>query len=438
MTTSGPARRPPWRPIALVAAVFALVALGVAAVLAGSGSLGGSDRPGDGSRDAAMEPSPAAEPAEEPLGVDRLLLATEVARSLPGRTWRVTGTDDNTRGNGLRAVCQQARFADPAGMAALVRTTAAQGVPVRRLVQSVERSRSPAGARAAYDTVVGWFAGCRTARLQLLGSHRVDGVGNRAMVMVLRRAGDPPEQYGVGVVQARELTSTVVLRQDGPEAASPRQAARLLAQAASRLCPEDAPRCASSPRVRPVAPPPSGEAPGTLGVVDLPAVGGVRRPWFGVDPVTARRTNPAQTVCDQADFSGTGVTRVFARTYLIPGAALPARFGLAQTVAVFRTAHGASRFLDDVRQSVADCGERELSVTVIPGPDVDGRRTERVSWTLDTEVAEDRSVRLRVGFVRSGRNLAQLTFAPGDTDDMTDRDFDALLVRAGERLGELG
>jgi hypothetical protein len=132
------------------------------------------------------------------------------------------------------------------------------------------------------------------------------------------------------------------------------------------------------------------------------------------------------------------VTRAFSRTYLVPDAPLPPRFGLTQTVATFRTPQAASAFTGDVRRRVSECDDRELASTVTPGPDVADGPAERVSWTLDTEVAEDQTVRLRVGFVRSGRHVAQLTFAPSAADDMTDAQFDALLVRAGERLGELG
>jgi hypothetical protein len=46
-------------------------------------------------------------------------------------------------------------------------------------------------------------------------------------------------------------------------------------------------------------------------------------------------------------------------------------------------------------------------------------------------------VRFRVGFVRVGRSVAQLTFIPAPGADLTPAAFDALLVRAGDRLREL-
>jgi hypothetical protein len=47
-------------------------------------------------------------------------------------------------------------------------------------------------------------------------------------------------------------------------------------------------------------------------------------------------------------------------------------------------------------------------------------------------------VRFRVGFVRVGRTVAQVTFAPSPRDDISEANFRALLIRSGDRLRELG
>jgi hypothetical protein len=59
-------------------------------------------------------------------------------------------------------------------------------------------------------------------------------------------------------------------------------------------------------------------------------------------------------------------------------------------------------------------------------------------WQLSTEISDAETVRFTMGFIRVGNKVAQLTFAPADDADMSLTDFRALLVRAGERLGELG
>jgi hypothetical protein len=59
-------------------------------------------------------------------------------------------------------------------------------------------------------------------------------------------------------------------------------------------------------------------------------------------------------------------------------------------------------------------------------------------WNLSTEISDDETVRFRVGFVRVGRTVAQVTFAPSPRDDISEANFRALLIRSGDRLRELG
>ena len=63
---------------------------------------------------------------------------------------------------------------------------------------------------------------------------------------------------------------------------------------------------------------------------------------------------------------------------------------------------------------------------------------EGATWTLRTEVSERSDVLFDVGFVRRGRSVAQVTFLPAGRADLSDAEFRDLVLRAGERLGELG
>jgi hypothetical protein len=57
---------------------------------------------------------------------------------------------------------------------------------------------------------------------------------------------------------------------------------------------------------------------------------------------------------------------------------------------------------------------------------------------LTTTVSASEKVLSRVGFVRAGRSVAQLTFAPTPGADLSEQVFGSLLTRAGDRLRELG
>ena len=173
-----------------------------------------------------------------------------------------------------------------------------------------------------------------------------------------------------------------------------------------------------------------------LATADLPPVGRIDDPWVGTKPARATR-NPAATTCDRASFMGAGASRRRSRTFLVPQADVPVRFGLTETYGRFRSPRAAARFLADVRGHVAGCEKRDLATSVDSAARHRTERTDRSTWTLTTEVSKTEKVRFRVGFVQVGPRVAQLTFAPTSSDDMTEHSFDALVVRSGERLRQL-
>ena len=369
---------------------------------------------------------------------DDLLYAEQMSRFGPTRTWHTARTGNNTTGTGINTVCQEDRFADPKGYSALVRSFRASGKPERRAVQTVEVSRSRQAAARAFRTTVGWYAGCQVARLQVVDAYHVDHVGDQADVLTLRVGRTPVRTISVAVARAGSVTTSTVGTSAGGSPPPVTEVTRSLGEAVEKLCARTgSPGCVGKPTFRAVPPPPTGDERGMLATADLPPVGRIDDPWVGTKPVRTTR-NPAATTCDRASFAHTGAAQRRSRTFLVPQADVPARFGLTETYGRFRTPRAAARFLADVRGHVAGCEKRDLATSVDSAARHRTGRTDRSTWTLTTEVSKTEKVRFRVGFVQVGRRVAQLTFAPTSSDDMTDRSFDALLVRAGERLRQLG
>jgi len=90
-----------------------------------------------------------------------------------------------------------------------------------------------------------------------------------------------------------------------------------------------------------------------------------------------------------------------------------------------------------VRTRFAGCEDRDLATEVLAPASLRTRGLDGSTWRLRTELSESREVIYDVGFVRRGRTVAQLTFVPAGAGDLRDGDFRALVVRAGQRLGEL-
>ena len=380
-------------------------------------------------------------PREAPRGVsaEMLLDLAQVFTLAPDEPWTVTGTSDNTQGSGINSVCQSSRFADPQGRGTLVRTFRTVGRTHRSYVQTVEISRSPQEAAAAYDTTKGWFAGCSQARVQLLGSYSATGLADEAAIMRLRIPNKVRRTYGVGVARTGALTVSTVLETVDGQPLGIKGLTRGLVDAVRNVCMSQAAgQCPMFTRVAPVLPPLSGEAPGTLAVADLPVVGRINRPWVGTDPVPAR-PNVAATTCDRTDFRRAGARRPMTRTFLIPQARLPRRFGITETYGRFPKQRQAVALVRDVEATMAACEKKDLGAKV--SGTVVARRGYRGSeyalWRLDSEIADKRTVGYWMGVARVGPYVAQVNFtAAGDADIDADT-FEALVTRARDRLFEL-
>ncbi|MGO4255732.1 hypothetical protein [Marmoricola sp. RAF53] len=384
---------------------------------------------------------PAPRPAE--LVAKRMLLTPEqVAPLTPRQPLTPTGTTDNTQGTGLNTMCQTSSFADDNGLGTWVRKFAAAGVPAPQgLVQTVEISNSPGAARAAYDTTLGWYTGCRVARIQLVDAYDVTGVGDQAQILRMRIPSRQDRSYVVGVARTGALTTSTVLESLADKPLPADRLAQVLAASVQNLCESPvAGACVTAPQTVATLPPPSGETPGMLAIADLPAIGRVMRPWVGTDPQPAT-LNPAATTCDNASFTKAGATKPLTRSFLIPNAGLPKRFGLTETIGTFATPQAAARFHDRLVTRMKACPDKELGSTLsrstISRNGVRG--SSYALWRLENQVNQrQESVAYWTAVIRAGKNVAQVTMTPVDKYDVDKATFQALVNRARDRLFEVG
>jgi hypothetical protein len=232
------------------------------------------------------------------------------------------------------------------------------------------------------------------------------------------------------------VTSTVVTT-PGLRPPAPARLTTVLAGAVAPLCARAGRSgCVQRPTVRDVRPPPSGEGRGLLAIDDLPPVSGIGQPWAGTTPMTPR-SNAGATTCDEARFASSGARQRRSRTYLVPQAHVPARFGLTESYGRFRSVGAAARFLAGIRAHVADCEKRDLAAKVGASRTWRTKGADLSRWDLTLAVSDKEKVRMRIAFVRAGDRVAQLTFVPADRGDIARADFDSMMVRAAQRLREL-
>jgi hypothetical protein len=461
---AGSARRRAHTTVGVAAAVAALLvsgslvtdAAGVRPALETKGIL-------DGTTTEGPRPSETTPPPPDPLTPEAMLAVDQVTAAIPG-TWTEGATSKNTEGDGLAFTCQGGRYADMHGIGALVRTftgtatkpgakagagtsTSKPGSKVAdepgplTAGQSVEASADDEAAQKTYRTTVGWYAACASPRVQLLSTHRVEGVGDEATLMVLRSWADPVTTQVVGVARTGGLTTTVVDTRTGlvdPEDEPDLgPSAGLLATAVTGMCTlPDAGGCSATPTLRDSSPIPVGKHPSLLVEADLPPVPGIDQPWVGTKPRRAKE-NVAATRCDDTDFTAPGFSDAYTRTFVIPAATqLPPEFGLSETVGALPRKQ-AQAFVDDIRTKLAKCPDNDL------GSDVERLAQEETGprdlsvWRLTVELSEERSVRFLMAVVREGNAVAQLTFVPSGDVSIGPEAFTTLAHRAQERLGQL-
>ncbi|MBB6628864.1 hypothetical protein H5V45_16165 [Nocardioides sp. KIGAM211] len=383
--------------------------------------------------------SPEAEP--EVLPASTMLEDADLRRTAPGRDWQVRRTTKNVGKKRVEVPCTRERYADPQGLAALVRTfraAPAKGAPRRTALQATEASRTEAAARRTFATTRAWFAGCSDERVQLLATREVPGVGDDAVQLVLRSWQAPVTTMVVGLARTGVFTTTTVESLASTTVPDSRLSAAVLGAAVDRLCPTSgAGACADDkPRVRDRAPFPADEYPAGLGLVDLPPITGVDKPWVATPPQQAR-TNVAATSCDGTAFTGRAygapISHASTRSYLILKAGLPDEFGLTETQGSLPV-KAAKAFVAGVRTKLAACPDKELGTDVRRTTELTSADRQLTVWHLTTELSDNKKLTVAMAIMRVGTGVAQLGFVPAPGAPMSDAAFEALARRALERL----
>ncbi len=430
---AGAARRRTHTAVGAAVAVAAVIVTGT--VVGGStlegvpvtaGEDGTAETGGSGAPVAAFTPS-------------RLLEAGELDRYVGGRRWVEGETSDNSEGTGRVAPCQQERYADPKGVSTLVRTFDEGGGSGRAdvsAVQYAELSSTTRDSQRAWQRMLRWYGGCVTPQTQLIDTHTVTGIGDEAKLFELRSWRGAGENYLVGVARTGQIVTTTLFRTPGNQDPDPKGAVRLLGGAIDGLCGTTPnARCTTKPKLRDSEPVKVGEVPGLLVETDLPPVTGVSRPWVGTEAREAR-SNTAATRCDRTTFTARYIDYSVTRTFLVPRTSLPASFGITETVGSMPDAR-ASAFVDEVRDRMASCSDRDLGSDVSPITTISTDRTDVSMWRVSSELSDDETVTYMMGIVRTGGAVGQIGFVPARGVKMEPGAFDALVRRALARLEDL-
>lgn len=420
--------------VLLVAAAVVLTLVGGAFVadgdaMARQATLPDREKIGAESRDIVLD--------SHGIDVDDLLTTAEVADLRPAATWKVEATDTDPSNQTPYATCPTTRFADADPLKVFVR---AYGSDVGdRATQSIEVSRSEKASVAAYDRLVGFYAGCEHPRTRLVDAYTVQRPFGDFQILRLQSYREPSRFITVGLAQSGTLTSTLVHESPGTKRTDVTRFAEVLNTSVSRVCAESGGDCTRRFDVRRSVPPPAATFPDFLGVVDLPPVANIDKVWSASEPTAVGQDNPAGTACDEVSFTGKAVEQARVRLFAIPEAErLPEQFALTQVEARLTSPGEAKAMFDGVTRAIDDCPDADLPARIDDEEKISGNGFTARTWRVGLEVGKDEYVYYRMGFVRRGAAVTQLLFPPAGRYAISAGEFQAVTRRAGERLAYAG
>lgn len=417
--------------VALVAAALAFIVLGGFTITDGDSLARSAELP---SREKIGAERPDQALMAQKLDAGNLLTVSQVKKLNPARSWKIANTNEDVNNAVPYATCPTKRFADADPLRVFVRTYETGALDHERVAQAIEVSRSDAAATEAYKRIVGWYSDCEHPRVQLLAAYTVKRPFGDFQILRLRSYRFPERTFTVGFSHSGSVTSTLVHEVDSTRAPSINEFARTLSKSVARLCVASSGTCTSNVEVLRSDPPATTLAPSFLGIVDMPPVASVDKVWAGTDPVVGK-TNPAATLCGNADFTGESVAHASSRVYLIPEATeLPPQFGVAETTARFDSAKSAKNFVAKVAAKVEKCPEANLSASLDQRKTIKTATTTGNVWRVGFQVDKKAKIYYRMALIRRGKDVAQVTFTSATKYDISRSEFEQLAARAGQRL----
>lgn len=376
-------------------------------------------------------------PAPRPDLTREQLAPTAVAIMLDeSRRWRLTDSSGDFAVTEPIDECVSSMPSSPRAQHLWVRTFASGGGRPTRATQMLEVEPSRRAARLAHLRLVEQFAGCAVGGHQLVAFRSLDGVGDRAAVLTLRHVDEGGLQdERVAVARSGRALVTWVARGTAANPVDPSDLVRVVSRSVDSVCRLAQGACSTrNIKLTDQPPPPQESARGFLTTVDMPLFAAVTRPWVATPP-REFTANPAATECDRADFAAAGAKPVLSRSFVVPGARLPAYFGMTQTIGRFATAAGAARFMQDVISAVRACGDRLRTINVeaddpVRLADVTGR-----VWRIEVATSPEVQLIFRVALLRYRDTVTQVTYTPAARADTSHDGYAAVVVpRAAQRL----
>jgi DNA-directed RNA polymerase specialized sigma24 family protein len=419
-----------------------LAGISALALAIGAGALTATQSPAQSSSSESpdsLKPAQPTAPAEEPFTADDLATVADVRILDQSGHWSEILTSSDFGDDKPVSECIAAPPTEGRADHYWVRRfSIGSGERAAQASQALEVVASVEAATTTYENLVGAVAACRTASRQLMDFKTVDGVGDEAAMFDFKYVdGDSVRDEMVMLARTGFVIEIWVVRPQAADRVRSRPVVELAGDSVDAVCVDAEGACAIKPfDVAEETPPADDGASGFLETVDLPVLAGITPGWAATTPERVT-DNPAATDCDNADFRAGGATETRARTYVVPDAAkLPDVFGMSETVGNFPTEDSARRFMRTVTRNVSRCEDRQLNLAVKRDDKIlQGKAVGHV-WQVNSAASESTTFVFRVGLVRVGNAVLQVTFTPSGEFDVGPARYVRLTERAAARVAQ--
>ena len=425
----------------LIGAVAVVVVIGL---VIGYAVLGADNQPQDppgGSSTTSGNGSQSPDQTGTALLTDDAMLNPDQAKVLDrDRTWKIGLTQSSPAEDAPTAACfgSEALVGQPTPQQEFLRVLeAGTGKKAATALHEATAYNSPDEATQAYTIASKTLGGCAVTGSYIESGHAVSGVGDQAV--------------GVVVVDvSKDQIHSVVLNRTGRvmnvlDAAQPSKAlaiqavAKALGQVNNVQCGPAGGECGGTAAVKDGPPPMGGDEPGFLATGDLPPAGDKIAPWVAT-PVESPKDEFKGSQCENVNWATKSAESKASRVYLVQESGANF-FGLNEIVLTTKNTKAAGKLVDEIKSNLTRCKKLRLTASVTK-PDrvtsIGARNTKITGWTaVVSQRSTQGTAKYRVGIVSAGPKVIYTFLNPRGDYDFTDRKWETVAARAGERATQV-
>jgi hypothetical protein len=186
-------------------------------------------------------------------------------------------------------------------------------------------------------------------------------------------------------------------------------------------------------------PPIGGDEPGFLTVGDLPPAGPKVELWVATQ-VELPKDEFRGSQCEGVNWATEKAKSRTSRVYLLPESGKNF-FGLNEVVLSMNNAKAAGKLVDRIKSKLSTCKSIKLTASVTKPKKVSGMGAQKTvvkGWTaVVSQKSTQGTAKYRVGIVAAGSKVTYTFLNPRGDYDFSNRQWNTVAVRAGERATQV-